>query len=403
MSEKLHPILVNGILETLQAIIIEGRYADKAIEYRLKLNKRWGSKDRGFVSGSVYDIIRYLEFYDFIAQNDPLSRSFLRLERLFAAYYWNKNGHLPTHPGKTGLSKDTLAERKIRVQSIIRIRESYPEWLWNKIMADYPVDHQEIMIALNKQAEVVLRANTLKCTAAELLKILVDETIVTTQSENSDALVLATRQSVFRTKAFQDGFFEVQDFASQQVAPFLEVQSSHLVIDACAGAGGKSLHLASLMGNKGRIIAMDIEEYKLAELKKRSKRAGVANIEIRLIESTKNIKRLHGKADRLLIDAPCSGSGTFRRNPDAKWKLRPERLEELIGIQTDILQRFSLMLKPEGKMVYATCSIIRAENEERVQTFLTSNPDFVLEEERYLLPHTFGYDGFYMARIKRIK
>jgi 16S rRNA (cytosine967-C5)-methyltransferase len=403
MSQKLHAILVNGILDTLHAILYEGRYADKAIEYRLKTNKKWGARDRGFVSGTVYDIIRYLSLYTFLADNEGISNKHLKLERMFAAYYWQKNGMLPQHPSNTGLDESGLKARMAEARKHPQRMESYPDWIWNLVQADYPEDGLAILKTLNQGADVVLRCNTLKTTPDALQSKLHAEGFFVQVLPSSIAFKLDKRLSVFRSDSFKDGWFEVQDYASQQVIPFLQPMPGETIVDACAGAGGKTLHLAAAMQNKGRILALDVEEYKLAELKKRIKRAGAANVEIRHIDNNKTIKRLASRADRVLIDAPCSGSGTFRRNPDAKWKLTPERLSELVEIQADILQRYAQMVKPGGKLVYATCSVFRCENEQQTRKFLENNPAFSMEAESTLLPHDFGYDGFYMARFVRRK
>ncbi|MBT8305011.1 MAG: RsmB/NOP family class I SAM-dependent RNA methyltransferase, partial [Bacteroidia bacterium] len=205
------------------------------------------------------------------------------------------------------------------------------------------------------------------------------------------------------TEAFKNGLFEVQDASSQLVAEFLDVKPGMRVVDACAGAGGKTLHLAALMENKGQIIALDIYDNKLKELKRRARRNGAHNIEPRHIESTKVIKKLYNKADRVLIDAPCSGLGVLKRNPDAKWKLDPEFLSRVKQTQQEILQKYSRMVKDGGKLVYATCSILPSENQEQVKSFLTSDSgkEFTFIEEKVILSHKTGYDGFYMALMQR--
>jgi len=208
---------------------------------------------------------------------------------------------------------------------------------------------------------------------------------------------------VFTTEAFQKGLFEVQDAASQCVAPFTQVEAGMRVVDACAGAGGKSLHLATMMQNKGQLIALDIHAYKLKELKRRAKRAGAHNIETRVIESTKVIKKLHQSADRVLLDAPCSGMGVLRRNPDAKWKLNSEFIKRITKEQQQILTQYAHMVKPGGKLVYVTCSILPQENEDQISRFLSSEIGqlFSLEKERHMWPSVQGFDGFYMARLLR--
>lgn len=257
------------------------------------------------------------------------------------------------------------------------------------------------MVALNEQAPTVLRTNSLKTTPRELIADLNDENVEAFTIKNyPDAVQLAEKKNVFLTSAFKDGLFEVQDASSQKIGELLDVKEGMRVVDACAGAGGKTLHLAALMKNKGQIIALDIYEWKLAELKRRAKRAGAHNIETRLISDNKVIKRLHEKADRLLIDAPCSGLGVLKRNPDSKWKIDQEFIERIKSEQQQILQDYSKILKKGGQMIYATCSILPSENNEQVKIFLENNPDFTLVKDQKIMPSE-GYDGFYMALIKR--
>jgi 16S rRNA (cytosine967-C5)-methyltransferase len=262
---------------------------------------------------------------------------------------------------------------------------------------------QEIT-ALNKQASVVLRANRLKTDVDSLKEKLVAEEILTTTDERfPDALILNERANVFRTQLFTDGLFEVQDAGSQLIAAYLDPKPGERIMDACAGAGGKALHLAAMMENKGQIIATDIYQSKLNELKRRTRRAGAHNIETRLLESTKTIKKLDGKIDGLLIDAPCSGLGVLRRNPDAKWKLQPEFIEKIKETQQEILQSYSRVVKSGGRMVYATCSIFPSENEMQVDKFLKSEAgaDFELVDSQTLYAHRDGFDGFFMAKMKK--
>lgn len=396
---KLYPNLIRAVTDTLDDILVEGIYADKAIEKKLKSNKKWGARDRHFIASTTYEVIRYLRFLEFLL---PASASSAQRSRgLFKAWWWWKTNDLPEFPKEPFLSPDQLDIKLQEAEQKIEIKESIPDWLYDAIKKDYPKDYKTLITALNKEADVVLRTNTIKTTKSALLRQLTNERIQTSITDDSDALVLKRRTNVFRTKAFKSGLFEVQDRGSQEIAPFLDVEPGMQVVDACAGAGGKSLHLAALMKEKGRIIAMDVEAYKLTELKRRAKRAGAGNIETRVIDSSKVIKRLHDKADRLLLDAPCTGSGVLRRNPDSKWKMLPELLENILSTQADILDRYSKMVKLGGKMVYATCSLLNVENRAQVDRFLEKHPEFELEADRLLLPHTYGYDGFYMARLVR--
>jgi len=271
--------------------------------------------------------------------------------------------------------------------------KSLGEELWTKEIA-----------AQNQQADVILRTNTLKVPKPQLKSFLAKEDIAVTPIDGyPDALKLVERQNVFVTQAFKDGLFEVQDASSQLVAPFLEVEPGQRVVDACAGAGGKTLHLASQMQNKGQLIALDIYESKLKKLKKRARRNGVHNVETRVIDSNKVIKKLHNSADRLLLDAPCSGLGVIKRNPDSKWKLEPEFVDRIMGVQQDILQNYSKMVKKGGQMVYATCSVLPQENSEQVKKFLDSEngKDFEFVRERNVFASETGFDGFYMALMKK--
>jgi len=247
-----------------------------------------------------------------------------------------------------------------------------------------------------------LRANRLQATPAEVTAALAKDHILT-EPIAADALLVTERRNLFATSAFRKGLFEVQDFSSQQAAPTLEVAPGHTVIDACAGAGGKSLHLAALMENKGQLISLDIHEWKLDELKKRARRNGVSNLETRAITSTKIIKRLYDRADRLLLDVPCSGLGVLRRNPDAKWKLSQDFLDRVVKEQLDIISSYSRMVKPGGKMVYATCSILPRENDEQIAAFLASEAgaEWTLEYKHTFLPQVEGYDGFFVSRLVR--
>ncbi|MEO8759943.1 MAG: RsmB/NOP family class I SAM-dependent RNA methyltransferase, partial [Bacteroidia bacterium] len=191
----------------------------------------------------------------------------------------------------------------------------------------------------------------------------------------------------------------IQDASSQLVATFLRVEPGMTIIDACAGAGGKTLHISALTLNKSKVIAMDIEERKLTELQKRATRAG-AKIDSKLISSTKTITDLNKTADRLLLDVPCSGLGVLKRNPDAKWKLSLERINELKKIQQQILQDYTCMLKVGGLLVYATCSILPSENNKQVELFLANNKNFSFIEDKTIYPSE-GFDGFYMCLMKR--
>ncbi|WP_053971777.1 RsmB/NOP family class I SAM-dependent RNA methyltransferase [Mangrovimonas sp. ST2L15] len=403
---RLHRNLCFAVIDGLTKIFNEGEYADKVIQELLKRDKRWGSRDRSFIAETTYDIVRWKRLYAEIAEvKEPFDRD--NLWRMFAVWATLRGIKLPDWKYFEGTPSRKIKGKFDELSKIRKFRESIPDWLdalgekelgeasWNKELA-----------ALNEQADVILRVNTLKTNIKDLQLKLQTEGIETETIFGFPlALKLKERANVFATEAFKNGWFEVQDASSQLVADLLDAQPGMRVVDTCAGAGGKSLHLASLMENKGQIISMDIYGNKLAELKRRAKRNGAHNIETRVIESTKTIKKLYDKADRVLIDAPCSGLGVLRRNPDAKWKLEPEFLDRIKNTQQDILQNYARMVKKGGKMVYATCSILPSENQEQVDRFLTSElgKDFTFVEDHKILSHTSGYDGFYMALLERKK
>jgi 16S rRNA (cytosine967-C5)-methyltransferase len=395
MQNKLYPNLVKALYQLLEDIIIKNRYADKALESTFKINKKWGSRDRHFIASNVYDIIRYRRLLNQLSgrEDDP--------ESLFVAWYWLKNGQLPDTFLSGNYDQTIFEERKKAAEKEPAIVHSFPDWMVEIMAKDHPQELDNLMAALNQEAEVAIRCNTLKCTVDQLIKQLSSEGITINPVYPPHGFVLESRANVFRTKAFQNGWFEVQDISSQIAGLFVLAQPGMQIIDACAGAGGKSLQLSAHMLGKGRLLSMDVEEWKLKELKKRAARAGAGNIETRHIEGSKTIKRLHQKADKLVLDVPCSGSGVIRRNPDTKWKITPERLQELIKVQQEILQKYSQMVKKEGELIYITCSIFDCENRGQIDQFLNSSPNFQFVEDKSLFPDTNNYDGFYMCRLKR--
>jgi len=399
---RLHRNLVIAVIETLHQIFNEQIYADKAVEQRLKSNRKWGSRDRGFIAETVYDIVRWKRLYAEIATvSEPFQRE--GLFRLFAVWATLKGISLPPWKEFQQVPSRRIKGRFDELSKIRKFRESVPDWLdlmGSKALGEALWSNE--LKALNQLAPVVLRTNTLKTDRRDLQSKLAEEQIKTlVLDQYPEALELEERTNVFRTEAFQSGLFEVQDASSQRVAHFVEPEPGMRIIDACAGAGGKALHLACLMENKGQIIALDIYKQKLLELKRRARRNTAHNIETRLIDTNKVIKKLRAKADRVLIDAPCSGLGVLRRNPDAKWKLSPEFILKLVAQQADIFDRYSSMVKPGGKLIYVTCSILPQENKEQLERFMESDSgkDFQLEEEANLWVSKTGYDGFYMARL----
>jgi len=432
---RLHPHLIEGITNALLEIFQTGRHADKVVELTLKARSKWGARDRRFFAESVYECVRWwrrlcgVAFPETLnpgAQNKYLDREFLtfgRVQKIWYAWFLIRNEAARHEAEFISLAK------KINVDPVAAwnsggmarvIRESIPDWLDREGITQLGENWPDILSALNLPAKVYLRANRVKTSRENLQKELFKEEIITETVGNNDghedALKLSERKNVFITAAFKAGLFEVQDLGSQKIVPFLGVEPGMRVIDACAGGGGKTLHMASLMDNKGKIIALDKNDWRLAPLRQRASRAGCDIIETRVITSTKIVKRLRESADRLLLDVPCTGAGVLRRSPDTKWKLTPDEMTRLLSVQQEILQNYSSMTAPGGIMVYSTCSIFPVENQNQVAAFLNSpaGKNWELEEELNiypagdtdLKPPTGGClfldsDGFYMARLKK--
>jgi 16S rRNA (cytosine967-C5)-methyltransferase len=391
---KLHNNTIRGVHTALEAIFEEGQYADKVIERTLKSNPKWGAKDRSFIAETTYEMVRWWRLVNFLSPSkDPWD--------LFGTYWLMQGNELPPWDEFARLQPEKI---KSKYDSITDpgLLESIPAWLQTLGSQELGEKWEAEIHALNEEAEVVLRVNTLKTTRERLKNLLEADGIRSYLVKGyPDALVLEERQNVFRHPSFKEGLFEVQDASSQLVAAALQVAPGMRVIDACAGAGGKSLHLAALMGNKGKVISMDVEEWKLQQAKLRARRNGVSIFEPKIIEGSKTIKRLKESADRLLLDVPCSGLGVLRRNPDTKWKLSAESIAKVQVTQQEILQSYPSLLKKGGQLVYATCSVLPSENEEQIKKFLASEAgkDFELIEDRKVLAQESGFDGFYIARL----
>ncbi len=401
---RLHRNLVYTTIDSLNAIFNEGEYADKVVARALKKDKRWGSHDRKFVAETIYEIVRWKRLYAEIAEvKEPFDRE--DLWRMFAVWAVLRGYPIPDWRQLEGTPERKIKGRFDELSKNRVYRESIPDWMDELGVKELGEEKWSKEIAAqNQPAKVILRVNTLKTTKEQLRALLMDLDIDTEYIKgHDDALVLKERANVFLTDAFKNGFFEVQDANSQLVAAFLDVKPGMRVVDTCAGAGGKALHMASLMENKGQLIAMDLYESKLKQLKIRARRNGAFNIEYKIIDSTKVIKKLQEKADRVLIDAPCSGLGVLKRNPDAKWKLQPEFIDNIKKVQAEVLESYSRIVKPGGKLVYATCSVLPSENQEQVEKFLKTDngKKFTFIKDQKILASESGFDGFYMALLER--
>ncbi|NVO10405.1 MAG: RsmB/NOP family class I SAM-dependent RNA methyltransferase [Bacteroidales bacterium] len=393
-------IVAKGFYEVME----EGRSLDQVSSHWIKQNPDWNSFTKGFFAESLMEVVRWWRLLE-TSVNITLgakSKDSYRLMVLTCFLVKAKDERVNEFFQPS--LRDDILKYNQQIKDNRAIAESIPDWLDSLAACELGDSWSNEIKALNSLPPIILRANTLKTTRSDLFKRLAGEGFQVGNLDYPDALILNKRADIFKSKTFFEGLFEVQDASSQGVAPFLQVEPGMRVVDACAGNGGKTLHIASLMKNKGKILALDNADWKLEELMKRATRAGVSIIEPRPITTTKVVKRLKDKADRLLLDVPCSGLGVLRRNPDSKWRLNPEKIQEIKVLQAYILDKYSQMVKSGGKMVYSTCSILPSENQQQVKSFLSrAGGSFVLEEEKSISPALSGFDGFYMARMMKVK
>ena len=298
------------------------------------------------------------------------------------------------------------------------VRLNVQEWLVPHLKEAYGEAWGREIAALDVPPPVDLRVNRLKATPEQARAALQREGIETEPMRlSADGLRLRKRLSVVAGDAFQNGLIEIQDEGSQLVAALVDARPGMQVADYCAGAGGKTLAIAAGMNNKGRVVALDVLETRLDRSAQRLRRAGAHNVERRPLspDNRKWLKRQAGNFDRVLVDAPCTGTGTWRRNPDGRWTVRPQDLEELVPKQAEILDAAARLVKPGGALVYATCSVLPAENERQIEAFLERHPDFALAPVQEVLPVEgigngpylrlsplkHGTDGFFAARLLR--
>ena len=397
---KFHRLLLVAVVDAIREVLLNDKQADHTLDKMFAAHKNWGARDRHFIADNTYHILRYKRLFEYCATAEE--KNALSLWKMLGAKLVIDGHQLPEYDEFKTLVPTDILLKKQEAQYIRKIRESIPNWLDTMGEEQLGEQWEKEVITLNQPAKLSLRVNTLKCTKADLKQALQKEGIETSEVPNApDALVIEGRKNLRNLAAYKNGWFEMQDVSSQLVAPLLDVKEGMKVIDACSGGGGKTLHIAALMNNRGSIRAMDINDHKLEEVKLRAKRNGVRivsekNIDLEYIPSLKE------SADRLLLDVPCSGTGVLRRKPDAKWHLTAEFITKVTQTQLMILDEYSVMVKKNGVMVYSTCSILPIENERQVKAFLARHKDqFELLEEMKVSPADSGFDGFYAAKLLR--
>jgi 16S rRNA (cytosine967-C5)-methyltransferase len=417
---RLPPAIIGSTEEVLREVLRFTAPADSTLSRYFRDHPRLGARERGVVAEAVYGMLRNKSVYTNFAETGagPMMRRMALLGLADAA----------GTDALGGLSEEEQGWLQ-RVMEIDRanlptaLRTNMPAWILERLFAQHGEQGALAMIAaLNLPASLDLRVNTIKSNREDVIEALTHAGLAPEPTPYAPlGLRLLKKPSLQNMPLFKDGAIEVQDEGSQLLAQIVNAKRGEMVVDFCAGAGGKTLALGALMRNTGRLYAFDVSDKRLAKLKPRLARSGLSNVHPVLIahENDAKVKRLAGKIDRVLVDAPCSGLGTLRRNPDVKWRQTAQGIDELNVKQIAILRGAARLVKPGGRLVYATCSVLDEENEAIVQQFLAAHEDFalvkmsaVLAEQKItlemddylkLLPNLHQTDGFFAAVLERKK
>ncbi len=430
--------LTTAIIEILDIINNSKIPADKIISFWNKNNRYAGSKDKSFISESVYNILRnkgqiqwWIKYLDCNLNNRTIIICYYHFTNQNIKNMFNdtKNKYAPSPISNAELKfieklkeYNSLDHNEMPIHDKLNISE----YLYNKFFEFYGEQTPEVLSVMNTEANVDIRVNNLKSNTEQVTKELEEQGIETTKLPIiSNGLRLNKRFALSSLKIFKSGFFEIQDYGSQIVSKLINAKKGDKIVDFCAGAGGKTLAMADDMENTGRIIYCDISEKRINRAGIRLRRSGVNNAEKRLLSSEKDkwIKRrnnrFNGGFDKVVVDTPCSGTGTWRRNPDQKWRTNEQTINELCILQESILQSSSRLVRPGGKLIYITCSLLKDENETQVDKFLNNNKDFylcdinntwndVFEQQNInknktlrISTHQNNSDGFFMAILER--
>ena len=421
---------VQASIELLDEISQTRYHADRLMAQYFRNNRYIGSKDKAAISEYVYGVLRKQLSYEYLLKKAEFSKE---SRFLMALALREQDQHLgDVYTGEryqpvafaTPVLERLLAIDFADLETAPRhVQLNVPEWIAPRLEAALGERYEKEMEASNQRAQTDIRVNLLKSTVLQTQQMMAEAGYSPEPSGLSPwGLRFSQRVALFGLDAFKQGCFEVQDTGSQVLALVSQVKPGDKVVDFCAGAGGKTLAMAAMMENKGTIYACDVHSKRLEQLAKRTKRAGAHNVRTHLLssENDKWVKKHRNIADVVLIDAPCTGTGTWRRSPDSRWNLQPEDLENLKALQQSILQSASRLIKPGGQILYATCSLLREENEDQISQFLNANAEFELGEldlpetlkqnlhriesrkhQLRLYPGLSGTDGFYVAALTK--
>ncbi len=413
-------------IEILTAIASTDQPADRVVNSQLRFRRFMGSRDRNVVANQVFRVLRHRSRYDWWlrqAQLPPMPRGWVVIDQavhaptLFnSSFTGGRYGAAPLNGAEAQLALAVINNTLTPPDMPWYIRLEVPEWAAAELARSLGDRVEDEMEAMLNQAPLDLRANTLKIERDAAISALAEEGITGRSTQYSPVGIrVEGRQPLGSVQAFRDGYVEVQDEGSQLLAALVDARAGMHVLDLCAGAGGKSLAMAAMMQNRGRLSACDIYEKKLERARERMRRAGVQNSRCRAISGTSDpwLKRHKWDYDRVLVDAPCSGTGTWRRNPDARWGTQGTNLDEINETQQALLHRGSSQVIPGGRVIYGTCSLLMRENEDVVAKFLEEHPDFFLVPASSVLPEVatgdflkltpaqHDTDGFFGAVLER--
>lgn len=414
---------LQAVIDVCDMAAREARPSDTLISAYFRANRYIGSKDRQVIASMAYDMLRFharLHWWQkrLGAEDNARILTLLYLalikeetaEAITALFSGDKFAPVRLNQNETRILRELEGRTLLHPDMDEATRLECPDWAYERFRDVFGDKLQAELQAMQEAAPLDVRVNPLKGTREQVAASLKKEDIIATPSSLSPlGLRVEGRPALAQTESFKNGLVEIQDEGSQMVALLLDAQPGESVVDFCAGAGGKTLALAAAMQNKGRVVACDVLEKRLMRARERFRRAGLHNIELHPLKNENDpwVKRNAGKYDRVLVDAPCSGTGTWRRNPDARWKKLGPGLDELLPLQQSILASAARLVKAGGYLVYATCSLLPDENQKQVETFLAAHPAFSLEKangQDYLLltPAQHGTDGFFAARMKKL-
>ena len=410
---------INQVAEVLGQILQWQHPADGVLSQWMRKQKNMGGRDRAEVTNAVFDALRHLRRYRYLAESGVGSGT-RRLAILGLLNTWDKDVRPALDEGEKNWLEHVLTIDALEMP--FAQRYSLPDWLAEHIQS-LP-DAEQLAQALNTEAPLDLRVNPFKAERDVVLAQLQEgetaryKPVATTHSPWG--IRLRGRPYIANWPQFEKGEIEVQDEGSQLLAALVAPKRGEMIIDFCAGAGGKALLIGALMRSTGRLYAFDTSATRLARAKPRFARSGLSNVVPVVIneENDTRVKRLQGKAHRVLVDAPCSGTGTLRRNPDLKWRQHPETIDYYVGVQRDILQRAAKCVAPGGRLVYATCSMLPDENQNQITWFLEQHPHFELMDVNPIIavrsphlsmsgpflelrPDYHHTDGFFAAVLQR--